>query len=266
MTMNNEPGNAKLFSKMALVMGRVRTLEKTGYNKFDKYDYVTADAIATQVGSAMADVGLAFFPSIVDVKTEDYATKAGGSNFRTVVHMQMTIACSETGAAWTSDWFGEAIDRSDKSISKAAVSAVKYFLLKTFLLAGGDEEDADAGSPTVDARQTTQSARRATPPQPAIDSITQHRNGTQRAPAPATEGDSNGDVLFDREADRLEKLHRHMHALGHELYGDKWDEVRARNVKRVSEGRTDSSKELLPREVQALIDGMTQLKQQKQAA
>lgn len=152
--------NAKLFSKIATVMGQVRTLEKTGRNNFDKYDYLTADAIATKLGSLLSQAGIAFLPSLVSVESSEYTAKSGGSNFRTVAHFQMTLACTETGATWTSLWSGEAIDRSDKSISKAAVSAVKYFLLKTFLLAGGDEDDADAESPTVsqpqNAPKTTQ--------------------------------------------------------------------------------------------------------------
>src|SRR4030095_15651037 len=148
-----EPNNAKLFAKIAAVMSQVRTLEKTGKNTYDKYDYMTADAIAQRIGSALAAAGVAFFPSIVGVETNEYTTQKGTTNFRTVVNMQITFACGETGAIFTILWAGEAIDRSDKSISKAAVSAVKYALIKTFLLTGGDEEDADADSPIVETRK-----------------------------------------------------------------------------------------------------------------
>lgn len=170
-----EKDNAKLFGKIAKVMSQCRTLEKTGRNTYDKYDYVTADAIAIRVGALLAENGLAFFPSMVSVETSEYTTQKGGSNFRTVAHFQMTLACTETGATFSSLWSGEAIDRSDKSISKAAVSAVKYFLLKTFLLAGGDEEDADAVSPTVngnavdgDVNFDTTKPAKLTPEQAAI--------------------------------------------------------------------------------------------------
>lgn len=158
-----EPTNAKLFGKLAKVMGSVRTLEKTGENKFDKYSYVTSDAIAVRIGKALAAEGVAFLPSLVSAETSEYTTKSGGSNFRTVVQMQITFACTDTGATYTILWSGEAIDRSDKSISKAAVSAVKYALLKTFLLAGGDEEDADAESPVVETQ--------AAPTKPKADKV-----------------------------------------------------------------------------------------------
>src|SRR5688572_9435893 len=121
--------NAKLFGKMAKVMAKCRTLEKTGKNTFDRYDYVTADVIAIRIGQLLAEHGIAFFPSMTSIETNEYTTQKGGTNFRTVAHFQMTLACADTGATFTSMWTGEAIDRSDKSISKAAVSAVKYFLL-----------------------------------------------------------------------------------------------------------------------------------------
>ena len=127
-----ETNNAKLFAKIARVMATVRTLEKDGRNQFDKYDYVTADAIATRIGKVMADVGLAFLPSLVSVETSEYTTKSGGSNFRTVAHFQMTLACTETGATWSSLWSGEAIDRSDKSISKLACYGIDAIYCPTF--------------------------------------------------------------------------------------------------------------------------------------
>lgn len=221
--MTTDTSNAKLFAKMAKVMATVRTLEKTGENKFDRYSYVTADAIAIRIGKIMSDVGLAFFPSMVGVDTSEYETQKGGKNFRTVAHFQMTFACTETGATFTTLWSGEAIDRSDKSISKAAVSATKYCLLKTFLLAGGDEEDADAQSPTVD-------------------------NPFEQPQVRAT-------------ASTLQVAE--FNTLGHELYGEQWDAVCRRNVERISEGRTPVPAELSTEQIGKLIAGMQNLKSKR---
>lgn len=90
---------------------------------------------------------------------------------------------------------------------------------------------------------------------PAVDNTT---STPKRPQKPATQ--PTGD------ADDLDKLHKHFHALGKELYSDAWDTVRKKNVKRVSGGRTDSSTELTPDEVQALIDGMNIVRKQRQAA
>ena len=149
MTNTTDP---KLFAKMAEIMMQVRHLAKDGRNQYDKYDYVTADTIAIVIGQKLAQASLAFIPSVVDVESTPYTTAKGAEHIRTVVRMQMTLACGETGAVWSSMWAGEAIDRSDKSINKAITSACKYFLLKTFLLAGGDDADAEAESPPAPAQ------------------------------------------------------------------------------------------------------------------
>lgn len=235
--MTQETNNAKLFAKIAKVMSLVRTLEKTGENKFDKYDYVTADAIAIRIGKVLADVGLAFLPSLVSLETSEYQTKNGGTNYRTVAHFQMTLACTETGATFTSLWSGEAIDRSDKSISKAAVSAVKYYLLKTFLLAGGDEEDADASSPVVETRQAAQKA------------------ATGRKEAPV-----DGDALFEPTTPMMARINPEQAAiiahLGKVAYPTDWDANKDKLAQWASKGARNKLGELYEVEAESLIKAL----------
>lgn len=67
-----------------------------------------------------------------------------------------------------------------------------------------------------------------------------------------------------QEAER-QTLLRKLHAIGHDLYGDKWDSVRHKNVRRFTGQRTESSKEMTVDELGAMIAGMEQL-QAKRAA
>lgn len=60
-----------------------------------------------------------------------------------------------------------------------------------------------------------------------------------------------------------QKTLNHLHALGTELYGKDWENVRHRNVKRVTNGRTESSAELTEEEAGKLIVGMEKLKAQQ---
>lgn len=228
-----ETNNATLFGKMAAVMGSVRTLEKTGRNTYDKYDYVTADAIAIAIGREMAKQKLVLIPSVTSVDTTEYTTAKGGTNFRTVVHMDMTLACGDTGATCAAAWVGEAIDRSDKSISKAIVSATKYFLLKTFLLAGGDD-DADAETPEV-------AVRAATSQHTANSAKTQ-----QRAPESPTEA-------TEQASDETAPLLRKLHAIGTDVWGKDWDKVREALTVDVSGGQKESSKDLTANELRHVI-------------
>lgn len=247
-----ETNNATLFGKMAAIMGSVRTLEKTGRNTYDKYDYVTADAIAIAIGREMAKQKLVLIPSVTSVDTTEYTTAKGGTNFRTVVHMDMTLACGDTGATWSAAWVGEAIDRSDKSISKAIVSATKYFLLKTFLLAGGDD-DADAETPEV-------AVRAATSQHTANSAKTQ-----QRPPESPTEASAQADEQDDPALATPQML-KALHASGHRLYGDEWDAKRAELVRWATGGMAESSKQLTVEQCKILLDGISEkLRKQAQA-
>lgn len=52
----------------------------------------------------------------------------------------------------------------------------------------------------------------------------------------------------------------HFNDLGEQLYGEQWDAVRRRNVKRMSGGETEDSGELTPGQIQQLIDGMEKVR------
>lgn len=82
----------------------------------------------------------------------------------------------------------------------------------------------------------------------------------------------NGSESF-LEADDLpdenpvpEALRREFEAMGRELYGDQWDQVRRRNVQRVSGGKATEAGELTSEQIQKLIDGLKKLKQQRAVA
>ena len=123
---------AALFAKLARVMGRLKKLPKSGYNEHFKYNFVTESDVSDAVRAAMAAENVAFFASMTGVQTDGK---------KTIIDMEYIFADGETGAIWTCTWTGEAIDSQDKGIAKAATSALKYFLLKTFVLSSGDPGD-----------------------------------------------------------------------------------------------------------------------------
>ena len=129
---------ASLFAKLAKVMGRLKKLPKSGYNDHFKYNFVTESDVSDAVRAALAAENVAFFASMQAVRFEGK---------KTIVDMQYTFADGETGAVWICTWTGEAIDTQDKGIAKAATSALKYFLMKTFVLSSGDPgDDSDNGA------------------------------------------------------------------------------------------------------------------------
>ncbi len=123
---------AALFAKLARVMGRLKKLPKSGYNKHFEYHFVTESDVSDAVRAALAAEKVAFLASMTGIHTDGK---------KTIVDMEYIFADGETGAIWTCTWTGEAIDSQDKGIAKAATSALKYFLLKTFVLSSGDPGD-----------------------------------------------------------------------------------------------------------------------------
>jgi len=62
----------------------------------------------------------------------------------------------------------------------------------------------------------------------------------------------------------LTVLFEQFNALGSDLYGDQWQQVCRRNVRRISGGKTQESGDLTPEQIQQLITGMTKLKSNRQ--
>jgi len=67
---------------------------------------------------------------------------------------------------------------------------------------------------------------------------------------------SNGVAANPEFAPLLEEFN----TLGQDLYGEQWEQVCRRNVKRISGGRTQESGELTPEQIEKLIAGMLKVK------
>ena len=140
-TPQDPKAQAALFAKLAAVMGQLERLPKSGHNSHFNYDFVTDGDVSDAVRAALAAEGVAFFASMKGTHLDGKKTTA---------YFTYTFADGQTGATWSCDWVGEAIDSQDKGIAKAATSALKYFLLKTFVLSSGDpadDIDSDNASP-----------------------------------------------------------------------------------------------------------------------
>ena len=73
----------------------------------------------------------------------------------TTAWFSITFADVDTGATYSINWASEAQDKGDKGLNKAATAAVKYCLLKTFLIPTGD------GDPDGDGAMQPQPSRPA---------------------------------------------------------------------------------------------------------
>lgn len=141
---NEVAARASLYAKLARVMSQLGRIPKTGHNKHFDYAFATDADISDAIRSKLAEEKVAFFAEMLtsDQETITRETKYGPkTTYRTVATFAFTFADGETGATMTTKWSGESLDEQDKGLNKAATAALKYFLLKTFILSTGDPKD-----------------------------------------------------------------------------------------------------------------------------
>ena len=134
-----------IYAKLAAAVAAIGLLVKQGENEHFNYMYVRDQDVLLLVRKTLTKVGLAITSSIKDVIVTErkIGTK---STWNTRLVMEFTIADIEKeGETVVLMWAGEANDGQDKAVSKAATAAVKYFLLKLFLIPTGNEAmDSDS--------------------------------------------------------------------------------------------------------------------------
>lgn len=125
----------QVYRKMQAVMLEVGHIDKSGYNSHHKYKFTRSEDICKRFQRVMSRHGLLLVPSMSEFHRDDN---------KSVIKWEMTLVDTESGQEIKQDWWSEAADTQDKGINKAATAAIKYYLLKTFLVPDESEPDADA--------------------------------------------------------------------------------------------------------------------------
>lgn len=144
-----------LVRKLASVMGACERVPKTGFNKFHNYAYATESDITAGVRAEMAIQGVMMIPTVEAVEWSEVLTGSGKKERLCTVNWLFTLLDADSEQKIEFRNIGQGQDSGDKAFYKAATGAVKYALLKLFLIPTGDDpEDAspDAGSSASDAK------------------------------------------------------------------------------------------------------------------
>jgi hypothetical protein len=159
-----------LYAKMAAIMGQIDKVDKDlkmsggGLN----YKYVSDVQVYHTVRKLLVDHGIALFASMVEAHQERYVSSAGKDKNHTLAKFEFVLVDSETGDSMTCAWHGEADDSGDKGVNKSSTAALKFWLLKTFIIPTGDDpDDAASGQRTVPARTAPNPRRIPETPPPA---------------------------------------------------------------------------------------------------
>jgi hypothetical protein len=135
--------SSKLLKAIATVGGKV---QKTGYNSFSKYKYITESDINDAVLPALIEQGLLLITSVEDYQ-ETPSTENNKNRFGKISLIH-NIIDTESGETITLHSVGTAADTLDKSVYKSYTGACKYLLMKLFMISG-DDSDPENDSKTV---------------------------------------------------------------------------------------------------------------------
>lgn len=170
-----------LVKKLVEVMACIDRIPKTGHNTFHNYDYTTEADVLEAVRGELAKRCVFIVPSVMDSK-ETAVGEKGQRVF--TLRMRLTAHDGETGEQLSWEMFGQGSDSLDKGAFKAITGAMKYGLLKPFLVPTGDDPERDEkGNAST------------TPPAPAGVSGLKSRMKPQPPPPPRTSGAAAGAVL-----------------------------------------------------------------------
>ena len=202
-----------LFTKMVKVMASMERVPKRGHNDHFHYDFVTEGDVLDAVRKALVAEGIALFVSFNEMERRDNKIAVG--------KLTLTFCDAETGQTYEVQWIGEGQDTQDKGAAKAATSAVKYALLKTFLISTGDAAD-DPDTSTSEAkapRKRTAPTKAATSGGPPED-LWEQEDQWEDGGAPAMPYLDVGEIgVFDTK--KGGKPHLGLMADGH-----KWPDIR----------------------------------------
>lgn len=155
-----EQPKRSLVRKMAEVMGEVDRVRKNGRNAFHNYDYATEADIVQAVREGLAKRAVMMFPSITKTEWTQVQRAKGGTERLCTLTVAFTFVDGDSGEERTIEVLGEGQDAGDKATYKGFTGAVKYALLKTFLIPTGDDPEADEDP------MPSKSVQRGKPPVP----------------------------------------------------------------------------------------------------
>lgn len=215
--MTEPKAKKNLHSKLAEVMAEVGRVPKNGENKQQGYKYVTESDLADAVRQHLSDRGVMLFMHVESCELIPVQSKQGGSGYVADVSTRHEFVDSESGDTYSFTMHGTGIDYpGDKAVYKALTGAVKYALMKTFLIATGDDPEAtEEPKRKTPARKETETPR-GTASEPQIKKLgilASNRGLTKREARLAHAADTLGiaslesfNALSKEQASRLIEL------------------------------------------------------------
>lgn len=187
---------ASLYGKLAQILGLIPTVEKRGVNDFHKYSYAKESDLVEAVRPLLSEYGIFFWWSVVSherrIQVKTRGENAGAeAETLSVIEVEFKFIDADGNATEPQRVEAYGDDPIDKGVYKALTGAVKYALMKTFLIATGDDPEADKAA---DRRGASYEARSRVDVRPARQQRPAMPGGRQNTPS-APQGQSLADLL-----------------------------------------------------------------------
>lgn len=132
-----------IVARLAAVEAAVSRIPKTGFNERQNYHYVTESDVMDCIRSTLAAQGVIIRHDVAEMKSEWRDTKSGGAMQWVSVRLTFTAHADNGETLDLGCMWGQGTDSAEKAIYKAVTGAVKYKLLKQFLMSSGDDPEAE---------------------------------------------------------------------------------------------------------------------------
>jgi hypothetical protein len=148
-----------LVTKLCEIMAEVERIPKNGVNTFDHYNYATEADLVDAIRPRLAARNIMLFPNLISAQRTEGETSTGKKAFMTDVLVDWTFRDGDSDSAITLRFPGCGQDKGDKGVYKALTGSEKYLLMKTFLIATGDDPEKDNDEKPRNAPPTRQEPR-----------------------------------------------------------------------------------------------------------
>lgn len=140
-----------LVTKLSEVMGVVERVAKNGRNEFHKYDYATEADIVSSVRNELAARNVMIVPSVESTEFVETITAAGKKERLCTLTALFTICDGDSETTLNFRAVGQGQDAGDKSAYKAMTGAIKYGIMKLFLIPTGDDPEKEEAPKSIPA-------------------------------------------------------------------------------------------------------------------
>jgi len=149
----------QIYKSMAKILKEVDFIGKSrtaDMGKGGKYNFRGIDDIYNVLHKSFADNQVFIIPEVLEttLETQDKAQDSyGNQKYQYSIIVKVRFTCfAEDGSSVSGIGVGHALDTSDKGTNKAQSSALKYFLMQTFLIP--TKEDKDVENSNLEAGKT----------------------------------------------------------------------------------------------------------------